>query len=147
MIVGSASGSGAASASRSLSRGRSRWWSLPWRFLQHSGSMVIKKNFYHYVIEPLHRGIKQRIWPMGGFKRVESAKRFCRLHDEVRNFLRPRSYRNEVVSLAQRRWRSVARTRVLLTSLAAAERDRRVTLLPHLLPVGAISDTTHIPRL
>jgi transposase-like protein len=71
-------------------------------------------------LEQDHRGIKQRIRPMGGFKSVESAKRFCRVHDEVRNFLRPRSYRNEVVSLAQRRILYTARTRVLLTSLAAA---------------------------
>jgi putative transposase len=57
---------------------------------------------------------------MGGFKSVEAAKRFCRAHDEVRNFLRPRAYRNEVVSLAQWRILYTARTRVLLTSLAAA---------------------------
>jgi hypothetical protein len=57
---------------------------------------------------------------MGGFKSVESANRFCRVHDEVRNFLRPRSYRNEAISLAQRRFLYTARTRVLLTSLAAA---------------------------
>ena len=67
-----------------------------------------------------HRGIKQRTRPMGGFKSIESAKRFCRVHDEVRNFLRPRSYRNEVISLAQRRLLHTARTRILLTSLAAA---------------------------
>jgi len=71
-------------------------------------------------LEQDHRGIKQRIRPMGGFKRVESAKRFCRVHDEVRNFLRPRSFRNEVISLAQRRLLHTARTRILLTSLAAA---------------------------
>jgi transposase-like protein len=71
-------------------------------------------------LEQDHRGIKQRIRPMGGFKSVESAKRFCRVHDEVRNFLRLRSYRNEAVSLAQRRILYTARTRVLLTSLAAA---------------------------
>jgi hypothetical protein len=57
---------------------------------------------------------------MGGFKSVKSAQRFCQAHDEVRNFLRPRSYRNEVISLAQRRLLHTARTRVLLTSLAAA---------------------------
>jgi putative transposase len=67
-----------------------------------------------------HRGIKQRIRPMGGFKSVESATRFCCVHDEVRNFLRPRSYRNEVISLAQRRLVHTARTRILLTSMAAA---------------------------
>lgn len=71
-------------------------------------------------LEQDHRGIKQRTRPMGGFKSVESAKRFCRVHDEVRNFLRPRSRRNEVVSLVQRRLPYTARTRVLLTSLAAA---------------------------
>jgi transposase-like protein len=71
-------------------------------------------------LEQDHRGIKQRIRPMGGFKRVESANRFCRVYDEVRDFLRPRSYRNEVISLAQRRLLYTARTRVLLTSLAAA---------------------------
>jgi hypothetical protein len=57
---------------------------------------------------------------MGGFKSVEAAQRFYRVHDEVRNFLRPRSYRHEVVSLAQRRILYTARTRILLTSLAAA---------------------------
>jgi putative transposase len=69
-------------------------------------------------LEQDHRGIKQRIRPMGGFKSVESAKRFCRVHDEVRNFLRPR--RNEVISLAHRRRLYIARTRILLNSLAAA---------------------------
>jgi transposase-like protein len=71
-------------------------------------------------LEQDHRGIKQRTRPMGGFKSVESAPRFCRVYDEVRNFLRPRSRRNEVVSLAQRWVLSTARPRVLLTSLAAA---------------------------
>jgi putative transposase len=70
-------------------------------------------------LEQDHHGIKQRTCPMGGFKRVESARRFCRVHDEVRNFLRPRSHRNEIVSLAQRRILYTARTRILLTSLAA----------------------------
>ena len=54
---------------------------------------------------------------MEGFKSVESAQRFCRAHDEVRNFLRPCSRRNEVKSLAQRRLLYTARTRLLLTSL------------------------------
>ena len=67
-----------------------------------------------------HRGIKQRIQSMGGFKSVESAQRFCRVHDEARNFLRPRSRRNEVISLARRRLLHTARTRILLTTLAAA---------------------------
>jgi len=71
-------------------------------------------------LEQDHRGIKQRTRSMGGFKSVESAQRFCRVHDEVRNFLRPRTCRNEVISLAQRRLLYTSRTRILLTSLAAA---------------------------
>jgi transposase-like protein len=77
-------------------------------------------RYLNNQLEQNHRGIKQRIRPMGGFKSVESATRFCRAHDEVRNFLRPRSRRNEVISLAQRRLLYTARTRILLTSLAAA---------------------------
>ena len=41
------------------------------------------------------------------------------------NFLCPRSYRNEVVSLTQRRLLYTAPIRVLLTSVAAAEMRRR----------------------
>src|SRR5262245_40216994 len=50
-------------------------------------------------LEQDHRGIKQRTRPMGGFKRFVSAARFCRVYDEVRNFFRVRSRRNEPVSL------------------------------------------------
>jgi len=71
-------------------------------------------------LEQDHRGIKQRTRPMRGFKSVPAAARFCRAHDEVRNFLRPRSRRREVVSLAQQRLLYTSRTRILLTSLAAA---------------------------
>jgi len=39
---------------------------------------------------------------MGGFKDVDPAKLSCQVHDEVRNFRRPRS-RREVVSREQRR--------------------------------------------
>ena len=84
---------------------------------------TVKHRTNHYLnnhLEQDHRGIKQRTHSMGGFKSVASAKRFCQVHDEVRNFLRPRSYRNESVSLSQRRLLYSARTRVLLTSLAAA---------------------------
>jgi putative transposase len=86
-----------------------------WAAVRHRISRYLNNH-----LEQDHRGIKQRIRPMGGFKSVESAKRFCRVHDEVRNFLRPRSYRNEVISLAHRRLLYTARTRILLTSLAAA---------------------------
>jgi transposase-like protein len=71
-------------------------------------------------VEQDQRGIKQRTYPMGRCKSAEAAKRFCRVYDEVRNFLRPRLCRNEGISLAQRRLLYTARTRVLLTSLAVA---------------------------
>jgi transposase-like protein len=77
-------------------------------------------RYLNNYLEQDHRGIKQRMRPMGGFESVESAKRFCRVHDEVRNFLRPRSHRNEVISLTRRRLLYTAHTRVLPTSLAAA---------------------------
>ncbi len=83
----------------------------------------VRHRTNRYLNNPLEqdlRGIKQRPRPMGGFQSVESATRFCRVHDAVRNFLRPRSGRNEVVARAQRRLLYMARTPVLLTSLAAA---------------------------
>ena len=42
-------------------------------------------------LEQDHRGLKGRYRPMRGFKCPRSAARFCRGHDELRNFLRPRS--------------------------------------------------------
>lgn len=77
-------------------------------------------RYLNNYLEQDYRGIKQRTRPMGGFKSVESAKRFCRVSDEVRNFLRPRSCRNGVVSLAQWQLLYTARTRVLLILLATA---------------------------
>jgi putative transposase len=45
-------------------------------------------------LEQDHRGIKGRIRCMHGFGSVASASRFCRGHDELRNFLRVRSCPN-----------------------------------------------------
>ena len=42
-------------------------------------------------LEQDQRGIKQRVRSLLGFKRFTSAARFCLAHDELRNFLRPRS--------------------------------------------------------
>src|SRR3712207_433188 len=42
-------------------------------------------------LEQDHRGIKGRIRCMRGFKSFRSAERFCRSHDELRDFLRPRT--------------------------------------------------------
>ena len=71
-------------------------------------------------LEQDHRGIKQRTHSMCGFKHFVSAVRFCRVYDEVRNFFRVRSQRNEVVSLAWQRTQHLGRLRVLMSTLAAA---------------------------
>ena len=86
-----------------------------------------------------HRGIRQRIRPMGGVKSVASAQRLCRVHDEVRHCLRPRLDRNEVISLAHRRLLYTTRMRILLTALAAAETitPSEVSVAPYFL-VGRV---------
>ena len=71
-------------------------------------------------LEQDHRGIKQRTHPMCGFKSFVSAQRFCRVYEEVRNFLRIRSRRNEPVSLAWQRALHLGRMRVLMETLAVA---------------------------
>jgi putative transposase len=96
--------------------------SYPGAIKAELGEAVLHRTnrYWNNHLEQDHRGIKQRTYPMGGCKSVEAAKRFCRVYDEVRNLLRPRSGRNERISLAQRRRLYTARTRVLLTSLVAA---------------------------
>ena len=54
-------------------------------------------------IEQDHRGIKQRYYPMLGFKSFRSAKRFCRSFDELRNYFRPRQRCHQVVPAARRK--------------------------------------------
>ena len=71
-------------------------------------------------IEQDHRGVKQRYYPMLGFGAFPSAKRFCRAFEEVRQYFRPRRKRKQVISLAQRRRRFVARARVLKSMFLAA---------------------------
>ncbi len=71
-------------------------------------------------LEQDHRGMKQRARPMLGFKRFTSAARFCLAHDELRNFLRPTTARNQPVSLSQRRLMQSRRLCVLTKLLKAA---------------------------
>jgi transposase-like protein len=71
-------------------------------------------------LEQDHREIKQRTHSMCGFKRFVSAERFCRGYEEVRNFLRTRSQRNEAISLAWQRVLHVGRMRALMATLAVA---------------------------
>jgi putative transposase len=71
-------------------------------------------------LEQDHRGIKQRYRPIGGFKHRTTAARFCRVFDEVRAFLRPQSYRNQFLSLAQRRCMHQARFAQLMGLMVTA---------------------------
>jgi transposase-like protein len=45
-------------------------------------------RYANNLLEQDHRKVKQRTRAMLGFKRFDSAARFCSAHDEVRNFLR-----------------------------------------------------------
>jgi putative transposase len=71
-------------------------------------------------LEQDQRGIKQRTHSMCGFQSFVSVTQFCRVYDEVRQFFRARSRRNEVVSLAWQRALHVGRMRVLMSTVAVA---------------------------
>jgi putative transposase len=71
-------------------------------------------------IEQDHRGIKDRYQPMRGFKSGSSAAKFCRGYDELRNFLRPRSNRNQHVPANHRRLHILSRSLTALSISQAA---------------------------
>ena len=71
-------------------------------------------------LEQDHRGVKGRIRCMRGFKSFVSAERFCRSHDELRDFLRPRTRHNQRVPAARRRLLHLRRATAALAILEAA---------------------------
>ncbi|MGL4622194.1 DDE-type integrase/transposase/recombinase [Chroococcidiopsis sp.] len=71
-------------------------------------------------IEQDHRGIKQRYYPMLGFKTFASAKRYCQVFDRVRNFFRSRSRIGEFVSLSTSREQFVTGVQQLHEDFQAA---------------------------
>jgi len=71
-------------------------------------------------IEQDHRGIKGRYGPMRGFKSHDSAARFCRSFDELRNYLHPRSRRSRNLPVSSRRHRFLTRGIIALRILEAA---------------------------
>jgi putative transposase len=71
-------------------------------------------------LEQDHRGIKQRYRPTTGFKTFATAARFCHVFDEIRAFLRPQCYRNQPLTLAQRRSIHQERFAHLMGMIAAA---------------------------
>ncbi len=54
-------------------------------------------------LEQDHRGVKQGYRPTGGLKTFATAACFCHMFNEFRAFLRLQSYRNQLLTLAQRR--------------------------------------------
>ncbi len=71
-------------------------------------------------LEQDHRGIKGRIRCMRGFKSFASAERFCRSHDELRSFLRPRTRHNQHAPADRRRLLHLRRATTVLAILEAA---------------------------
>ena len=70
-------------------------------------------------MEQNHRHIKQRYYPMLGFKQFESASRFCTAFDELRNYLRVRSVGSEHVPANARRKIFTERWSTLMTELSS----------------------------
>ena len=70
-------------------------------------------------LEQDHRALKGRYRPMRGFKCPRSAARFCRGHDELRNYLRPRTRRNQHVPAFRRRVLFLRRSVTVLGILEA----------------------------
>jgi putative transposase len=85
------------------------------------GGRVVHRTsaFKNNGLEQDHRGIKGRIRCMRGFKSFASAQRFCRGHDELRDFLRPRTRHNQIVP-AHRRRLHLRRATAALAILVAA---------------------------
>ena len=71
-------------------------------------------------LEQDHRGVKGRIRCMRGLKSFVSAERFCRSHDELRDFLRLRTRHNQIVPADRRRRLHLRRATTALAILEAA---------------------------
>jgi putative transposase len=71
-------------------------------------------------LEQDHRGIKGRIRCMRGFKIHDAAHRFCREHDELRDFLRPRRRHKQIVSASLRRSRFAKAAGIALKIMQSA---------------------------
>ncbi len=79
-----------------------------------------QSQYLNNRIEQDHRAIKQRYYPMLGFGRMESAKRFCAAFEELRQYLRIRPRCGEQVSMSERRRVFLARWQALTAEMAAA---------------------------
>ena len=69
-------------------------------------------------MEQNHRHIKQRYYPMLGFKRFESASRFCTAFDELRNYLRIQKPEVKRLKAADRRQMFRTKWSILMAELS-----------------------------
>jgi len=56
-----------------------------------------QNQYLNNRMEQSHRPIKQRYYPMLGFRSFESASRFCSAFDELRNHLRVRMAKDKPI--------------------------------------------------
>ena len=100
------------------------------RRVRHRTSVYLNNR-----LEQDHRGIKGRIRCMRGFKEHSAAGRFCREHDELRNFLRSRSRHNQHVpatrrlrhariAIARHAGRMISKTQAARRTANGTRRDR-----------------------
>ena len=87
---------------------------------------IVGRNALHRTTQYLnnrteqsHRPIKQRYYPMLGFKKFESASRFCRAFDELRNYLSIQTPSDSRTTPAQRRETFNQRWSTLMAELSA----------------------------
>ena len=79
------------------------------------------RPYLNNCIEQDHRGIKQRYYPMRGFKTAESAARFCRAFDEQRQYFRLRTrMRQRLPPLPEQRQEFRVRWTALMDEVMAA---------------------------
>jgi transposase-like protein len=95
--------------------------SYPRAIQSQLGAYVHRNSQYlNNRIEQDHRGIKSRYGPMRGFGAINSAARFCRCHDELRNLLHA-NYRIRKTSPATaRRRRFLRASRIALRVMASS---------------------------
>ena len=84
------------------------------------GRKVIHRHnrYLNNRMEQDHRHIKQRYYPMLGFKQFDSASRFCTAFDELRNYLKVKTTGREQVSASDRRQIFSDKWKTLLAELA-----------------------------
>src|SRR5580700_693196 len=96
--------------------------SYPRAIRSQLGANVRHRNsqYLNNRIEQDHRGIKSRYGPMRGIGAVNSAARFCRCHDELRNLLHTNNNLRQTSLPATRRRRFLQGSRIALIVMASS---------------------------